>query len=109
MKKIIFKSFILGFVICSLLFTACTTNIDVSSNSNTHVVIDHSGNAVEVPNEINRVVVTDIYPIVSVLSIFFFAYLNFFKFSISLPTVKDDIISFFLSKKNFLIIKSSLL
>ena len=71
MKKIIFKSFILGFVICSLLFTSCTTNIDMSSNSNTHVVIDHSGNAVEVPNEISRVVVTDIYPIVSVLSIFF--------------------------------------
>ena len=39
--------------------------------SKTHVVVDHAGNEVEVPNEINRVVVADIYPMASVLTVFF--------------------------------------
>ncbi len=34
-------------------------------------VTDHAGNVVEVPREINRIVVCDIYPLVSVLSVFF--------------------------------------
>lgn len=71
MKKIIVSCFLVISMICSLLLVSCTTNTNVSGNSNTHIVVDHSGNSVEVPNEINRVVVTDIYPIVSVLSIFF--------------------------------------
>lgn len=37
----------------------------------THIVVDHAGNEVEVPNEINRVVVADIYPMASVLTVFF--------------------------------------
>ena len=41
------------------------------SESKTHTVIDHAGNEVEVPNEINRVVVADIYPMASVLTVFF--------------------------------------
>ena len=36
-----------------------------------HVVVDHGGNAVEVPNKIERIVVTDIFPIPAVLSVFF--------------------------------------
>ena len=43
----------------------------VKEENGTHVVVDHLGHSVEVPNEINRVVVSDIYPLVSVLSIFF--------------------------------------
>ena len=36
-----------------------------------HVVVDHGGNAVEVPNKIERIVVTDIFPVPAVLSVFF--------------------------------------
>ncbi len=37
----------------------------------THTVTDHAGNAVEVPNTIDRIVVLDIYPIPAALSVFF--------------------------------------
>ena len=36
-----------------------------------HIVVDHAGNEVEVPNIINRIVVADIYPMASVLTVFF--------------------------------------
>jgi|GEM_PF-93653 len=36
-----------------------------------HLVTDHAGNTVAVPNEINRVVVCDIYPLPSIISVFF--------------------------------------
>lgn len=42
-----------------------------SKNDSTHIVVDHSGNEVEVPNEINRIVVCDILPLSSVLTVFF--------------------------------------
>ncbi|MCR5727339.1 MAG: ABC transporter substrate-binding protein [Lachnospiraceae bacterium] len=37
----------------------------------THTVTDHAGNQVEVPNTINHIVVADIYPMASVLAVFF--------------------------------------
>ena len=37
----------------------------------THIVVDHAGNEVEVPYDIERIAVADIYPLPSVLSIFF--------------------------------------
>lgn len=37
----------------------------------THTVTDHNGNEVEVPKEVNRIVVCDILPLPSVLSVFF--------------------------------------
>ena len=37
----------------------------------THLVVDHGGNEVQVPNKIERIVVTDIFPIPAVLSVFF--------------------------------------
>ena len=37
----------------------------------THTVTDHAGNAVEVPNTIDRIVVLDIYPVPAALSVFF--------------------------------------
>lgn len=40
-------------------------------NGATHIVEDHAGNQIEVPYEINRIAVCDIYPIPSVLAIFF--------------------------------------
>ena len=41
------------------------------AGSATHTVIDHGGNKVEVPNKIERIVVSDIFPIPAVLSVFF--------------------------------------
>ena len=35
------------------------------------VVVDHNGNEIELPDEINRIVVCDIYPLPSVLAVFF--------------------------------------
>lgn len=37
----------------------------------TKIVTDHNGNEIEVPTEINRIVVCDIYPLPSVLAVFF--------------------------------------
>ncbi|MBR4990126.1 MAG: ABC transporter substrate-binding protein [Oscillospiraceae bacterium] len=39
--------------------------------TDTHIVVDHNGNEVELPYEINRVVVCDILPLPSVLTVFF--------------------------------------
>ena len=71
MKNKIFKKIISSFLVINLLFLmSCTNNNTTNSNSNTHIVVDHNGNSVEIPNVIDKVVVTDIYPFVSVLSIF---------------------------------------
>lgn len=43
----------------------------VTAKEDTHVVVDHAGNEVEVPYEINRIVVCDILPLSSVLTVFF--------------------------------------
>ena len=75
MKKILKKVIVSAAVVAVFLSVSCgNKNISdsaVSSDSSTHVVIDHLGKSVEVPNEINNVVVTDIYPLPSVLTIFF--------------------------------------
>lgn len=42
-----------------------------SKNQETHVVVDHDGTEVELPVEINRIVVCDILPLPSVLAVFF--------------------------------------
>lgn len=41
------------------------------SQGESHTVVDHAGNQVEVPYDIQRIVVADIYPLPSVLSVFF--------------------------------------
>ena len=43
----------------------------VEQKTETHEVIDHGGNKVQVPNKIERIVVSDIFPIPAVLSVFF--------------------------------------
>ena len=72
MKK--FLSLALVLVMC-LLVVACgnksAATTSVESESATHVVVDHGGNQVTVPNKIERIVVTDIFPIPAVLSVFF--------------------------------------
>ena len=73
MKKIL--SLFLTVLMCISLF-ACGNNTNTTSNetnveNGTHVVIDHGGNQVNVPNKIERIVVTDIFPVPAVLSVFF--------------------------------------
>lgn len=72
MKKII--SLILMMVMLVSL-AACGANgnsgDDAEGEAKTHVVVDHDGNEVELPYEINRIVVCDILPLPSVLSVFF--------------------------------------
>ena len=36
-----------------------------------HTIVDHAGNEVEIPYDIERIAVADIYPLPSVLSVFF--------------------------------------
>jgi len=43
----------------------------VTADNGTHVVVDHAGNEVNVPNTINKIIVADIYPMASVLTVFF--------------------------------------
>ena len=51
---------------------ATTPAPDVTADLNgTHIVTDHAGNQIEVPNKVERVVVADIYPMASVLTVFF--------------------------------------
>ena len=70
MKK--FLSVILVLTICaSLLSCANNAQAPADPSSTTHIVIDHGGNQVEVPNKIERIVVSDIFPIPAVLSVFF--------------------------------------
>ena len=70
MKK--FLSVILVLAICaSLLSCANNAQAPADPSSATHIVIDHGGNQVEVPNKIERIVVSDIFPIPAVLSVFF--------------------------------------
>ena len=69
-------------VICLMLTTALLAAMagcgassapaaESSVPSGTHVIVDHSGYEIEVPNEVNRIVVCDILPLPSVLTVFF--------------------------------------
>ena len=51
--------------------TAGETAPETTAASTTHTVVDHLDNAVEVPYEVNRIVVCDIYPLPSALTVFF--------------------------------------
>lgn len=44
---------------------------ETESTAGSHVVVDHADNEVEVPDQIDRIVVCDIYPLPSVLTVFF--------------------------------------
>lgn len=72
MKKILSLS--LAIIMC-LTFFACANKssdtIVTNEEAGTHIVVDHGGNEVKVPNKIERIVVTDIFPIPAVLSVFF--------------------------------------
>lgn len=68
MKKLI--SLCLVFV---LLFSlaACGQPAESASEPDTHIIVDHAGNEVEVPIEIDRIAVCNILPLPSVLAVFF--------------------------------------
>lgn len=51
--------------------TAGKTAPETTAAPTTHTVVDHLDNAVEVPYEVNRIVVCDIYPLPSALTVFF--------------------------------------
>ena len=56
----------------SLLLGACASGApQAQPKSDTHIIVDHNDVQVEVPNEINRIVVCDILPLPSVLTVFF--------------------------------------
>ena len=65
----------LSLVACGGNKTAVTNEVAVAEStaaeSSTHIVVDHGGNKVEVPNKIERIVVTDIFPVPAVLCVFF--------------------------------------
>ena len=83
MKK--FLSIILAIAMCVSLFACAKPSSNATAPSEsvaeskqeegngveTHLVVDHGGNEVQVPNKIERIVVTDIFPIPAVLSVFF--------------------------------------
>ena len=48
-----------------------TPTADAPASADTHIVVDHSGFEIEIPNKVNRVVVCDILPLPSVLTVFF--------------------------------------
>lgn len=78
MKRIL--AFLLAMIMV-LSMTACGGNAEKEENTDatetteadngTHVVTDHNGYEIEVPNEIDKVVVCDILPLTSVLTVFF--------------------------------------
>ena len=71
MKKLL--SVVLVLTMCASL-GACANSSQSATAANengTHIVVDHGGNQVEVPNKIERIVVSDIFPIPAVLSVFF--------------------------------------
>ena len=51
--------------------TAGETAPETTAAPTTHTVVDHLDNAVEVPYEVNRIVVCEIYPLPSALTVFF--------------------------------------
>lgn len=69
MKKMI--SLLLSLLML-LSLTACgAAPAEDTPAADTHIVVDHNGNQVEVPVEINRIAVCDILPLPSVLAVFF--------------------------------------
>lgn len=68
MKKLI--SILLTFVLL-LSLAGCGASGTSAAAEETKTVVDHNGNEVTLPREINRIVVCDIVPLPSVLSVFF--------------------------------------
>ena len=70
MKKNIRLLSVVLVLVLALSITGCAKK-EESGKAETRTVTDHAGNQVEVPTKIDRIVVADIYPMPSVLTIFF--------------------------------------
>ena len=64
------KRWIAMFLVLALMLAGCT-RAEAPVNETTHTIVDHAGNEVEVPLEVNRVAVCSILPLPSVLAVFF--------------------------------------
>ena len=64
------KRWIALFLALTLMLAGCA-RAESSNNRATHTIVDHAGNEVEVPNEVNRIAVCTILPLPSVLAVFF--------------------------------------
>ncbi len=69
MKKIFIAMIVL--LCASALFAQPAAETQTASAPTTHVVVDHQGVEVEVPNKIDRIGVYNIYPLPSVITVFF--------------------------------------
>ena len=58
-------------VLLLISLTACGKEAPSAQSGDTHTITDHAGYEVTLPREINRIVVCDILPLPSVLSVFF--------------------------------------
>ena len=56
------------FLLCLFLLAGCGST---SAAAGSRIIVDHDGNEVPIPEEVNRIVVCDILPLPSVLSVFF--------------------------------------
>ena len=65
------KKLVTLLLVCTLLLTCTACGAPADPAVQTHTVTDHLGNAVQVPVDINRIVVCDILPLPSVLAVFF--------------------------------------
>lgn len=70
MKKVISISVVLVLLVMSILTGCSGGNKEPVTNQKTITVTDHSGETVTLPADIQRVAVCDIFPLVSVLSVF---------------------------------------
>ena len=70
------KRLICMLLVAAMLFSLCacgkgTDNTDNTTEQETHVIVDNLDREVEVPYEINRIAICSLWPLASVLSIFF--------------------------------------
>lgn len=78
MKKNVFKRLTAIIMICAImipLFAGCSSKKKdtetTTKDTGTHVITDHAGNKVTVPDKIDKIAVVGIYPLPSVISVFF--------------------------------------
>lgn len=69
MKKMI--SMLLALALLASLTACAGAPADIAAGSDTHIITDHSGVQVELPLQVERIVVCDILPLPSVLTVFF--------------------------------------
>lgn len=68
MKRVV----LVAIILFATVFAVCAQAVDEKpATVDTHIVVDHAGYEVELPTEIDRVAIYGIYPMASVISVFF--------------------------------------